>query len=91
MRRRLSELLGVAEAQADAGPLVTERWLLGRRAALDGLDRELAGRAALADQAQEERARAAENVGAAGERLREIEGRLVLYQSGQPYRAEPGR
>jgi hypothetical protein len=80
-RRRLAALLGVAEDQAGAGPLFIDRWLEARRSALDGLEKELAGKAAAVAQAQDERARASEDVGALGERLRELEDRLARHRA----------
>lgn len=76
-RRRLAKLLLVTEEQVGSGPLFTELWLKGRRAALDEMDRGLSERAAALAGARDAAMRASEEVGARGERLREAEDRLL--------------
>jgi hypothetical protein len=83
-RRRLAKLLGVAEEQAGAGPLFTEQWLKGRRSELDEMERALSARAAEAEDVIEARVQASEDVGARGERLREMEDRLSRQRELDP-------
>jgi hypothetical protein len=90
-RRRLAKLLGVAEEQAGAGPLFTEQWLKGRRSELDEMERALSARAAEAEDVIEARVQASEDVGARGERLRELEARLSRQRElGQDLEAPEG-